>query len=431
MKQKKPLLRLTIIAIVGILIGFSAFVYVPQYYQAQAYAASDAKAYSVDEELVAANTRFGLAIFKELQKEDQDKNIFISPFSISTALAMTYNGAEGSTKTAMAEALQLDGMSLDKVNEGYFNLMGSLENVDQLVSLKIGNSIWINQSFGPRIDQGFTKRVSDSFRSDVLTRNFSDPETIGEINGWISDKTNGKIDRMIDEIDPSMAMFLINAIYFKGDWTAKFDASKTSKEDFYLSDGSVAKVDMMFVGGTFNYYSGEDFQAIRLPYGRNKTAMYIFLPKEGVPLESFIEGMNQTRLDDYVERLTPESDMEVRIPKFKLEYGGEPAKRLNDVLIRMGMGVAFTLDADFDGMTSTDPANLLIDYVDHKAVIEVNEEGTEAAAATVVGIVLTSQRLSPLSFTANRPFFFVIRDDRSGSILFMGKIMDPLQTVSP
>ena len=261
----------------------------------------------------------------------------------------------------------------------------------------------------------------------MLTRQFSDPKTVDEINGWIRNKTNGKIDRMIDEIDPQTVMFLINAIFFKGTWTTKFDASKTSEEDFNLSDNSTVKVDMMYVQDTFSCYLGEDFQAVRLPYGRNKTSMYIFLPNEDVPLESFIEGMNQTLFDDYVERLQPKSKLVVRLPKFKLEYGGEPAKRLNDVLTKMGMGQAFTPDADFDGMTSTDPAGIWIGYVDHKAVVEVNEEGTEAAAATVGVQVLG---LPPI-FAAYKPFFFVIRDDRSSSILFMGKIMNPLQTISP
>ena len=420
MKIKHTLRFVAVVVI--ILVCYSAIVYVPQYYQAQAYASSDSKAYSVDKSLVLANTRFGLDLLKELQGEDQGENIFISPLSISIALAMIYNGAEGSTKAAMAEALNFNGMSLEEVNIGFFNLIESLEHADQAVSLSIGNSIWMEKGFEPRVDQGFRRRISDSFKGDVYARPFSDPKTLEEINNWISGKTNGRIDRMIDSIDPQTVMFLINAIYFKGEWVSKFDGEMTSKSVFHLTNGSESMVDMMHVKGVFNYYSGEDFQAVRLPYGRNKIAMYVFLPPEDTPLESFIEDMNQERLEDCVKRLEP-GEIIVRLPRFKLEYEEGGAKRLNNVLTNMGMGIAFTPEADFNGMTSTDPSGIWIGYVDHKAVIEVNEKGTEAAAVTVGAMITSMPNL--YVFTANRPFFFVIRDDRSGSIIFMGKIMNP------
>jgi serpin B len=428
MKLRRSILGLAILAIVIALVGFSATVYLPQYYQAQAYAASDERASSVDKDLVAVNTRFALAIFKELQAEDQNKNIFISPLSISTALAMTYNGAEGSTKDAMAKALQYSSMDVGKMNEGYFNLIGSLENADSQVSLKIGNSIWMEKSFEPKVDSSFTKRITDYYRGEAFTRPFMDPKTVGEINGWISDKTNGKIDKMIDEIDPDMVMFLINAIYFKGDWVKKFDASQTARADFFLPNRSTVKVDMMPTSGTFSYYSGEGFEAVRLPYGRDKIAMYIFLPQEGIPLESLIGNLNQTAFDSFISGFSPPKELDVMLPKFKLEYG---IKRLNDVLTKMGMGIAFSGSANFNGMTSADPAELYIGYVDHKAVVEVNEQGTEAAAATVVAMLSSGSAPIRTVFNVNRPFFFVIRDDRSGSILFMGKIVNPLQSSSP
>lgn len=420
MKLKHPLRLVAIVVI--ILVCYSAIVYISQYYQTQVYSSSDAKAYSVDKSLVAANTRFGLDLLKELQGEDQGENIFISSLSISIALAMIYNGAEGSTKAAMAEALNFNGMSLEEMNNGFFNLIESLEHADQAVSLSIGNSIWIEKGFEPRVDHGFRERISKSFKGGIYARLFSDPKTLEEINNWISGKTNGKIDRMIDSIDPQMVMFLINAIYFKGEWVSEFDGKMTSKSVFHLSNGSEVMVDMMYVKEIFNYYSGEDFQAVRLPYGRNKITMYVFLPPEDTALESFIEDMDQAQLENSIRRLEP-GEIIIRLPRFKLEYEKGGAKRLNNALTNMGMRIAFTPEADFNGMTSTDPARIWIGYVDHKAVIEVNEKGTEAAAVTV-GAMITSMP-NVYSFTVNRPFFFVIRDDRSGSMLFMGKIVNP------
>jgi serpin B len=218
-------------------------------------------------------------------------------------------------------------------------------------------------------------------------------------------------------------MFLINALYFKGDWVIKFDEAETQKQDFFIPEEPTVDVDMMTTSDTFSYYAGENFQAARLPYGRDKIAMYIFLPDENIPLYSFIANLNQTTHDDYISRLSPVDDLTVKLPKFKVEYG---VKRLNSILETLGMEIAFNpLAANLSGIATPTSGNLYISYVDHKATIEVNEKGTEAAAATSVGIGLTSM---PPSFIVNRPFFFEIRDDRSGSILFMGTIVNPTQT---
>jgi serpin B len=180
---------------------------------------------------------------------------------------------------------------------------------------------------------------------------------------------------------------------------------------------------MMSTSGNFSYHSGENCQVARLPYGRDKIAMYVFLPNEGVSLDSFIASLNQTTHDEYISGLRPIVDLTVKLPKFKVEYG---VKRLNNALEKLGMEIAFRpFEANFSGIASTAPENLYISYVDHKAVVEVNEKGTEAAAVTSIGVGVTSV---PPSFVVNRPFFFEIRDDRSGSILFMGEILNPTGT---
>jgi serpin B len=393
-----------------------------------AYAESDQKAFKTDKNLVARNTRFALNILKELQKEDEEKNIFISPLSISTALVMVYNGAESLTRDAMAETLQIGEMSLTDINEGYRNLIDSLENVESRVSLNIGNSIWIRKSFEPSVKLGFKDALTTYFSSEILPRQFSDPKTVDEINAWVKRETTGKIDKIIDNIDHGTLMFLISAIYFKGDWVKKFDESKTRQRSFYLQNGKKLSVAMMSNVEKILYYSDDSVQVARLPYGRDKLAMYVLLPKEGVNLDSFIQALEQERLDGILARMNM-IELELQIPKLKLEYG---KKQLNGVLIRLGMGVAFNREsANLKGIASVDHENLSLSFVDHKAVIEVSEKGTEAAAVTNIGIRSTQMLITTRRFVVNRPYLFVIRDDRSGSILFMGKILDPTQHISP
>ncbi len=424
--MKKRLL-ITVVLVLT-LIGVSSFIYIPKYTRGLAYAKSDEKASSVDERLVYANTRFAFKIFNELMVEDGGKNIFISPLSISMALAMAYSGAGGSTQADMAGTLELGYGDLRDVNEGYLVLLESLESADGQVSLVIGNSVWMDENFEPRVFPTFTEEMGTYYDGEIFTRNFGDPGTIDDVNGWISEKTNDKIDKMISEIDPEIVMFLINAIYFKGDWTTEFDEAETREGDFFLPDGEIVRPEMMSTSGNFSYYSGEGFKIARLPYGRDKIAMYILLPDEDESLESLLEMLNQTTFDDCLGRLSPVDGLKVKLPKFRLEYG---TKRLNDALTNLGMGVAFDMHAaNFSGIAPIDQENLYIDFVDHKAFIEVNEQGTEAAAATVVGIALSSAPME-ITFYVDRPFFFVIRDDRSGSILFMGSIVDPLQSASP
>jgi serpin B len=410
-----------------ILVSYVTLVYYQKNIQNSAYATSDEKAYSVDPKLVSANTKFAFDLFNKLLTEDMNKNIFISPLSISIALAMTYNGAEGTTKDAMAKTLNFGNMTLEDINQEYSDLIDSLENVDQAVKLLIGNSVWMKKEFEPVVKSSFLQNVGTSYDSEMFTRDFGSPQTVNEINSWVNKRTEGKIKEIMKDLSPELVMFLINAIYFKGTWITEFDKTKTLQQDFFLPDGSTVRVDMMTTVGNFSYYSGESCEIARLPYGRDKVAMYIFLPKEGLSLDSFIASLNQTVHDEYVSRLQPPEDLIVKMPKFEVEYG---VKRLNSVLNKLGMGIAFDPDqANFGGIASTVSGNLYISYVDHKAVVEVNEEGTEAAAVTSVGVGFTSvSPVVPPSFVVNRPFYYEIRDDRSGSVLFMGEILNPAGT---
>ena len=420
-KRHLPLILLTIVSV--ILVSYAALIFFPKSNQNSAYATSDEKAYSVDSNLISANTRFAFNLFRGLIADDRNKNIFISPLSISMALTMTYNGAGGTTREAMTRTLNFGSMSLEEINQGYSNLIGSLENADQSFSMLIGNSIWMKKEFEPLVKSSFIDRLKAYYNSEAFIRNFGNPQTVNEINGWVDEITEGKIKEMIQKVDPELVMILLNAIYFKGEWLTKFDEDKTQRQDFFLPEGNTIKVDMMSTSGNFSYYSGKNCQVVRLPYGRDKLAMYIFLPNEVVLLDSFIANLNQTTHKEYIDRLRYVPNFEVKLPKFKLEYG---VKRLNSVLEKLGMEIAFKpYVANFSGIASTDLENLFISYVNHKAIIEVNEKGTEAAAATSIGIGITS--FLP-NFIVNRPFFFEIIDDRSGSIIFMGKILNPTET---
>ncbi len=377
---------------------------------------SDEIAASLNTDLVYSNTQFGFNIFNELILEDRDQNIFISPLSIMLALAMTYNGAVGDTNMAMAYALEFEGFDLEELNSGFKDLTTSIENADSNIDLAIANSIWMNLGFEAKKD--FIDRNSKYFSSEVREIDFSDAQTVDTINGWIADATRDKIKKMLDGIPADAVMYLINAIYFKGNWTDEFDESLTKDDDFYPAEGSTKKVPMMNQEGEFFYCRGEDFSGVRIPYGQEKMAMYIILPDEGTGVDSVISSLNAEKWKEIIDSFSKKQVI-LSMPKYKMEYG---IKLLNDVLTNMGMGVAFSVDADFSDIRP----GIFISKVLHKAVIEVNEKGSEAAAATVVEMLETAAEVEePVEFIVNRPFFFVIADERSGNILFMGKVVEP------
>jgi len=418
--------RRLIVGVLLLLVVAGGGILVNNYSKELAYADSDSKAAAVDKTLVSANTGFAVRLLRELQSSQSGDNVFISPLSVSIALSMAYDGADTTTKEAMSATLDYDGMSDDAVNIGYKGLIESLMGADDSVSLNIGDSVWIRSSFAPSVKTTFTKTLTDYFRSEVYSKPF-DSSTVGEVNSWVNKQTSGKITKILDQIDSDNVMFLINAIYFKGGWVDKFDASQTHAGDFTTSDGSTVKVDMMSRSGDYSYYADDEVQIPRLPYGRDKIAMYVFLPTEGTSLESYMSSLTGEKLEAYFTKMH-ENKLDLRLPKLKLEYGKVDLK---DALTNMGMGVAFDGNsADFSGIADVAPQRLFIAFVDHKAVVEVNEEGTEAAAVTNVGISLTSAPMTT-EFTVDKPYLFVIRDDRSGAILFSGFINDPTQQVSP
>jgi serpin B len=332
---------------------------------------------------------------------------------------MALAGAENETYTAMRDALGLGGMSREAIGLSYQSLIALLTNLDPSVRMEIGNSVWLRTGFEP--EDAYIENVETFFDARVSTLDFDDPMAADTINAWVSDATDGLIDGIVDPpIDPMTVAFLINAIYFEGDWTLQFDPADTRPGDFRRDDGSVASVPFMHQSeGEFPFAWTEDYVAVELPYGGEAFAMVVVVPRHDVTLDDFVAGFDADSWNSILESMTPSETM-VALPKFKLEY----EKSLNEALKALGMEPAFDpFTADFSRMHRDALAlQLHISRVKQKAYVEVDEKGTKAAAVTSVEVGVTS---APPMFTADRPFLFAIRERLSGTILFVGMVHDP------
>ena len=362
--------------------------------------------------VASANTKFGFKLLHDLREQEAGPNIFISPLSISIALTMTYNGAVGETERAMAEVLEIDALDLSTINNSNKALRNSLENPDPKVEISIANSIWSRQGFD--FNQEFLEQNRVFFGAEIASLDFNSPQAIATINDWVNTNTNGKIEKIIERINPLTMLFLINAIYFKGNWQDEFDKSRTQPSIFYLPNGSEKQVQMMRREGVYPYFRGERFEATSLPYGDGRLGMYIFLPNRDSNLNKFLGNLNEENWKGWISQFGNRTH-DMMLPRFKLEY----EVNLNDTLKALGMEIAFSGGADFSGMAR----NLLISEVKHKTFVEVNEEGTEAVAVTSGGIILESV---PPVFRVDRPFFFTIYDAETQTILFMGTVTEPM-----
>jgi serine protease inhibitor len=378
---------------------------------------------AAEQEVIRNTNAFGFDLFARVHAVESGPNVFLSPLSASMALGMLANGAAGDTWEGMRDALRFQDLSAQQINESYRGLMDLLLDLDSRVTVQIGNSVWSRQ--GVPFEQTFMTTVSDYFDAEARELDFDDPSTLDIINGWASDATNGRIDRVLDEIRPDHIMFLLNAIYFKGKWERQFNPADTRQAPFTREDGSQVSVPMMSlrepVSVPFAYTP--DYQAIELAYGGKAYAMVIVLPAPGGTLSSVVQSLDAQAWNGLVDRLDSAS-VQVQIPRFRLKY----EELLNQPLMDMGMGEAFGRRADFTPLTPLARDNTVcINFVKQNTFVEMNEEGTEAAAVTSVGVSVTS---APPSFTVDRPFLFVIRERLSGTILFMGAIGDPTREES-
>ncbi|MDI9604907.1 MAG: serpin family protein [Bacteroidota bacterium] len=372
---------------------------------------------SEEKGMIESDQAFAFDFFENVFREEalgEDANFMVSPLSLSMALMMTSNGAAGDTKTAMRTTLHLDRYGDEEVNAYYKKLKEALLKTDPSTKLSIANAIFTNQFVN--IHKAFLQTNKSYYDATIQQVNFSDPATVGIINGWASKHTNGLIKEMIDETSPLDLVYLLNAIYFKGIWTSQFDKKNTSRKPFSQEDGERVDVDMMQQTANFNYTEDKNFQLVQLPYGNQAFSMMVLLPVEGLSLGDAVTILSG---DDYwggLQSRLSEAEVVLSLPKFKTEY----SKKLNDVLTTMGMGIAFTGKADFSGISDYEA---FIEFVKQNTYISTDEEGTEAAAATIVAIRKdASSGPRQVVFNANRPFLYLIQENSTGAILFMGAV---------
>ncbi|MCF8359539.1 MAG: serpin family protein [Prolixibacteraceae bacterium] len=363
--------------------------------------------------LVEADNSMGIDLFQRICQE-KDENVTISPLSISLALAMTYNGAKEETKLAMQEAMHLSGLTANEINQGYKYLVDALLAADPKVTLDIAQSIWYRDDMN--VIPGFIEVNKTYYDAKVSELDFSSPNALDIINGWIEDKTHDKIRDMIDEIESTHVMFLVNAIYFNGTWKTSFDETLTRKQPFTKEDGTTIDVDMMCASDSVNYQVNELFSSVELPYGDGNFNMVILLPVYGKTCNDIITEITPEKWKQWMGNFTMTYLSTLQLPKFKTEF----EMKLNDILSAMGMEIAFNPRANFKGITTD--TDIWIDYVQHNTFIDVNEKGTEAAAATVVAM---EWRSAVNMFVANKPFVYAITEKETGAILFIGKMMEP------
>ena len=388
------------------------------------YKKADGHAEKVSKDVVKANNDLGMKMFSKLAAAEAGKNMMISPLSISIAMAMSTNGASGENLDEMKEVLGFGEMELPDVNEQFMHLIASLVAADKDLVLDIANSVWMREDFSLDVKAAFTDVLNEFYDAEIFAEGFS----VENINAWVSANTNGKIDKIVEEIGEDVVMYLINAIYFKAAWITAFNEENTREGVFTLSDGTETKADFMsfseaeeapeFLAYSSDYGDKDGFSMIRIPYGRDVFAFYGIVPTydNETNIDDFIAKIAENGFDHYYSLITP-NDFTLKLPKFKFEY----EKSLVGIFKELGMEKAFKEGGPFHNIAD-EPHDPIISDIKHKTFIEVNEAGTEAAAVTAVEY---SDGANPGGFYANRPFVFVIRDDRTGSILFIGKVENP------
>jgi serine protease inhibitor len=376
-------------------------------------------------DLVRADNNFGFKLFRNIAASEPQQNVFLSPLSIAIALQMTAQGSAGATWNAMAGAMGLSGLSQPEVAAGNQRLREALLNADKNVRLDIANSLWLRS--GIKVQGQFEGDCDKYYAAPVTTLDFSRPGAATTINDWVSKNTGGRIKRIATRLDPAEFLILANAFYLKGSWTKAFNPKHTASRQFHTRLWGWQRP-MMSRKGTFRYREDDAMQAVVLSYGEGRLSMYVFLPRESHEdlLKEELDGLiAATKPEDFAGFFVgfEERRGTVVLPRFKIEFEQD----LNEALIRLGMGQAFKPGADFSGIVSP-PDTAFVSRALHKACIEVNEEGTEAAAAAAVikdGGVLAPEE--EFSFVCDHPFLCAIRDDVTGSVLFIGAVYDPKQ----
>ena len=370
-------------------------------------------------QLIKAGNEFGFELFKKVyQSEEEFDNIMISPLSVSLALAMTYNGAKGETQKAMEKTLKVYGLTAEEINQSYFDLVATLKSLDEKVLLEIANAIFYRNDFS--VETNFADLNKNYYDAKIAALDFGSPLALETINGWVAEKTHDKIQTILDEITPEQVMFLLNAIYFKGIWQKEFNKESTELLPFYLENGNFIQTQTMQRLDTLPYFKNNLFSAVKFSYGQGNYNMFVFLPEPKKSIQNVINELSEENWENWMQGFNETQNVDIKFPRLKYAY----EITMNDVLSEMGMGIAFTGAADFTGINRN--GGLQIGYVKHKSFIEVNEEGTEAAAVTVVSIERTSAGgPQKIPFYVNKPFLYAVTEKDTGAILFIGSVKNP------
>ncbi len=369
-------------------------------------------------EIVDSANKFAFDIFKPVIGETRgSENLMISPFSITSALSMVLNGAAGETFDAVRHTLRYDDKTLQEINETYLKLMEDMVPVDPRVVMEIANSVWVEKRL--TVKQPYIDALKTWYLAEARNIDVTDPGAVDMVNNWIEEKTHDKIQDMLDYLSPDLAMLLINAIYFNGKWRYQFDTEDTQNRPFYITPGETVQVPMMYQEENFAVTGTANATLVELPYGQGNYSMVVMLPDEGVSLTEAAATLNSEEWAEWMHQLSyGTTEVQLSLPKFEYEY----KRSLNDDLTRLGMGVAFDpYNADFSNITDQ---GIFISRVLHQTYIRTDEEGTEAAAATVVEFEFTSIP-STTVVNVNRPFLYFIRETTTGTIVFMGQVVDP------
>ncbi len=368
---------------------------------------------SVPNAIVGANNNFGFQLLTQMRTTDTGKNVFISPVSVALCMEILYNGSAGTTQTAMAQTLGIGSLSTGDLNSDNADLQASLVSSDPSVQLTVANSFWYRKA-NNQILQSFVDTNTQYYGSYIGDL----AGAPNNINAWVSAQTNGNITNIVGAEAQNYVAMMVNAVYFKGAWTNPFSSALTTSSTFTLADGvTTVPCSMMQQSSMLPYYKGGDFQAIELPYGKQRTTMLVFLPNAGVTVDSVIAEINSTNLNSWLPQFTTQQGA-ISLPKFTSTYTSD----LKPVLTALGMGIAFNPNtANFSNMG---PA-LFLDTAVHKTYLAINEAGTVAAAVTSIGVGDTGAPVNAFTMTVNRPFICAILDQQTGEILFYGAIDSP------
>jgi serine protease inhibitor len=380
-----------------------------------AVAAAKAANTPVDPGIVAADNAFGLSLLATLIQGGPGTNTAISPVSVAICLQIAYNGAQGTTQPAMARALQLGSLTLSQLNDDNAALLAALLEPDPQVTLTVANSLWVLQG---------SDSVVPAFVSTDRTYYGAMIGDLGgapaDVNEWVNTQTNGEITQILpSDMDMSkIVAILANAIYFKGSWQSAFDPGHTAAAPFTLADGTQATVQMMRENQAhLPYLQGQNFQAISVPYGQGRLSMLIVLPTAGIDLGDFVGSMTPTDIDGWVGEMSSDRPVDLNLPRFTTTY----SQSLVSALSTLGMGIAFQPHVgDLSGIFP----NAYISAVQHATVVHVDETGTVASGSTTVPVGTTAVE-EPVVVHMSRPFFYAIRDNQTGALLFVGVMMNP------